>query len=51
MKFEDVEKARKEYANKLWFNVLVVMVIGVFIFIAARNMNAFIDGFNALISK
>lgn len=44
-------KIMKEYANKLWFNVLVVMVIGVFIFIAARNMNAFIDGFNALISK
>ncbi len=40
----------KEYANKAWFNVLVVVVIGIFIFIAARNMNAFIDGFNKLIS-
>ncbi len=40
----------KEYVNKAWFNVLVVLVIGVFIFIAARNMNAFIDGFNKLIS-
>ena len=41
----------KEYANKTWFNVLVVLVIGIFIFIAARNMNAFIDGFNKLIAK
>ena len=40
----------KEYANKLWFNVLVVLVIGLFIVIAARNMNAFIDGFNKLIA-
>ncbi len=40
----------KEYVNKTWFNVLVVIVIGIFIFIAARNMNAFIDGFNKLIS-
>lgn len=40
----------KEYVNKTWFNVLVVLVIGIFIFIAARNMNAFIDGFNKLIS-
>ena len=40
----------KEYVNKTWFNVLVVLVIGVFVFIAARNMNAFIDGFNKLIS-
>ena len=40
----------KEYANKMWFNILVVLVIGIFIFIAARNMNAFIDGFNKLIS-
>ena len=40
----------KEYANKTWFNVLVVIVIGIFIFIAARNMNAFIDGFNKLIN-
>ena len=45
------KKIMKEYANKLWFNVLVVLVIGLFIVIAARNMNAFIDGFNALISK
>ena len=45
------KKIMKEYANKLWFNILVVLVIGIFIFIAARNMNAFIDGFNALITK
>ncbi len=40
----------KEYVNKTWFNVLVVLVICIFVFIAARNMNAFIDGFNKLIS-
>ena len=45
------KKIMKEYANKLWFNILVVIVIGIFIFIAARNMNAFIDGFNKLLAK
>ena len=45
-----IRKIMKEYANKVWFNVLVVLVILVFIFIAARNMNAFIDGFKNLIS-
>ena len=44
-------KIMKEYANKLWFNILVVLVIGIFIVIAARNMNAFIDGFSKLIAK
>ena len=44
------KKIMKEYANKMWFNVLVVLVIGLFIVIAARNMNAFIDGFNKLIA-
>ena len=34
----------KEYKNKTWFNVLVVIVIAIFIFIAARNMNAFMSG-------
>ena len=45
------KKIMKEYANKTWFNVLVVLVICVFIVIAARNMNAFIDGFTKLIAK
>ncbi len=45
------KKIMKEYANKMWFNILVVLVIGLFIVIAARNMNAFIDGFNKLIAK
>ena len=39
----------KEYKNKTWFNVLVVLVIAVFVFIAARNMRAFISGLQALI--
>ena len=38
----------KEYKNKTWFNVLVV--IAIFLFIAARNMRAFITGLQALIS-
>ncbi len=45
------KKIMKEYANKTWFNVLVVLVICVFVVIAARNMNAFIDGFTKLIAK
>ena len=44
------KKIMKEYSNKMWFNILVVLVIALFIVIAARNMNAFIDGFNKLIS-
>ena len=40
----------KEYRNKTWFNVLVVIVIAIFIFIAARNMRAFITGLQKLIS-
>ena len=45
------KKIMKEFANKTWFNVLVVLVICVFVVIAARNMNAFIDGFTKLIAK
>lgn len=44
------KKIMKEHTNKLWFNILVVLVIGLFIFIAVRNMSAFIDGFKALIN-
>ena len=44
------KKIMKEHANKMWFNVLVVLVIALFIVIAARNMNAFIDGLNKLIA-
>ena len=39
----------KEYKNKTWFSVLVVLVIAVFVFIAARNMRAFITGLQALL--
>lgn len=44
------ERILKEYKNKTWFNVLVVLVIAVFLFIAFRNMNAFISGLKALIA-
>ena len=44
------EKILKEYKNKTWFNVLVVLVIAVFLFIAARNMRAFITGLQKLIA-
>ena len=40
----------KEYKNRTWFNILVVIVIAVFLFIAARNMRAFITGLQALLS-
>ena len=40
----------KEYKNKTWFNVLVVLVIAIFIFIAARNMRAFITGLQNLLA-
>ena len=36
------------YKNKMWFNILVVIVIGVFVFIAARNMTAFINSAKAM---
>ena len=39
----------KDYNNKLWFNILAVLVIGLFIVIATRNMSAFIDGVKNLI--
>lgn len=37
------KKIMGTYKNKMWFNVLVVIVICVFVFIAARNMTAFIE--------
>ena len=37
-----------EKKNKVWFNVLVVIVIAVFIFIAARNMTAFVQSASKL---
>ena len=40
----------KEYKNRTWFNVLVVIVIAIFLFIAARNMRSFITGLQALLS-
>ena len=40
----------KEYKNKTWFNVLVIIVIAIFVFIAARNMRAFFTGLQKLLS-
>ena len=40
----------KEYRNKMWFNILVVLVIAIFIFIAARNMRAFAAGLQNLLA-
>ncbi len=44
------KKIMKEYANKKWFSVLAILVIGLFIFIAARNMSAFITSLQGLIN-
>ena len=44
------KKLMKDYTNTVWFNLLAVIVIVVFIFIAVRNMNAFITGLQALIN-
>ena len=38
----------KGYSNKAWFNILVLLVIALFIFIAARNMTAFVQSAAAL---
>ena len=40
----------KEYKNKMWFNILVVIVIAIFVFIAARNMRAFVTGLQNLLA-
>ncbi len=45
------KKIMGEYKNQAWFNVLVVIVIAVFIFIAARNMTAFIESAKNLFTK
>lgn len=38
----------KENKNTAWFNVLAVLVIAVFVFIAARNLTAFVNSAAAL---
>jgi Mn2+/Fe2+ NRAMP family transporter len=45
------KKIMGKYKNQAWFNVLVVIVIAVFIFIAARNMTAFIESAKNLFAK
>lgn len=42
------KKLMKDYSNATWFNVLAVIVIALFLFIAVRNMSAFITGLQAL---
>ena len=44
------KKIMKEYSNKTVFNIFAVLVIALFIFIAARNMTAFVQSFQALIN-
>ena len=44
------EQIMGEYKNKNWFNVLVVLVILIFLFIAARNMSAFMTGLKGLLA-
>ena len=43
------KKIMKEYVNKTWFNILVVLVIALFLFIAARNMTAFVTSLNRFV--
>ena len=43
------KKIMKDAANKTWFNVLVVLVIVLFLVIAARNMSAFMTSLDALL--
>ncbi len=43
------KKLLGKYRNGILINVLAVIVIGVFLFIAARNMTAFVQSFKALI--
>lgn len=44
------KKIMKKYNNNVVFNIFAVLVIGLFIFIAARNMTAFVQSFQALIN-
>lgn len=44
------KKIMKGNENKTWFNILVVIVIVIFLVIAARNMNAFMTSLQKLIS-
>ena len=37
-----------KYKNGVIINILAIIVIGVFLFIAARNMTAFVDSAKAL---
>lgn len=43
------KKIMKEYNNKTVFNIFAVLVIALFVFIATRNMTAFVESFAALI--
>ena len=43
------KKIMKEYNNKVVFNIFAILVIALFVFIATRNMTAFVESFTALI--
>ncbi|MBQ0084280.1 MAG: Nramp family divalent metal transporter [Clostridiales bacterium] len=45
------KKLMGNYKNGIVINILAVIVIGVFLFIAARNMTAFVDSAKALFNK
>ena len=44
------KKIMKEYSNKLVFNIFAILVIALFIFIATRNMTAFVTSFKDLVN-
>lgn len=46
----DKKIMKEKYANKVVFNILAILVIALFLFIAARNMTAFVQSFQALIT-
>lgn len=42
------KKIMGNYKNKIWHNILAVIVLAVFVFIAARNMTAFVNSLMAM---
>lgn len=44
------KKIMGNYKNKVWQNILAVIVLAVFIFIAARNMTSFVDSLMKIIN-
>ena len=44
------KKFMGKYANKTWNNVLGILLLAVLVFIAFRNMTAFVESFSKLIA-